>query len=167
MRLLLSGFKALYGSLPSCFMFFGYLSIFSSVFSSLSSKCAITFLHVKLTGMIFPFSFHVHVLRGGPTSCGITAGATVCITWIFQQRHRSSAKCLRSCCALRSAAIFPVTFCSATPSGVGACSSVQLPKNCVWMHVKYKKQTWMPKQLISLVLLYTCWNATLFFWHAQ
>lgn len=47
---------------------------------------------------------------------------------IFQERHRSSAKCLGSCCALRRAAIFPVTFRSATPSGVGACCSVRLPK---------------------------------------
>lgn len=108
---------------------------------------------------MFLFSFQVCVLCVGPTSCGITSGAAVCITWIFQERHPSSAKCCGSCCVLRGTAIFPVTFRSATPSAVGACPSVQLPKSCVWMHVKHKKQMWMPKQLIKLVLLYTCRNA--------
>lgn len=114
---------------------------------------------LQLTAVVFSFSFYECVLCSGPTSCGITSGAAVCITQIFQECHRSSAKCFGSCCALRGAAIFPVTFCSATPSGVGACCSVLMPKSCVWLHVKHKKQTWMPKQLIKLVLLYTCWNA--------
>lgn len=60
----------------------------------------------------------------------------------FRAAGRSSAKRLGSCCASRATLpYFPLTFRSATPSGVGACSSAPLPKSRVWMRVKHKKQT--------------------------
>lgn len=124
-------------------------SLFFESISVLSSDCGLPFSFSKLvmqglqlTAAAFSFSFwSARPLVPDPRSRGITSGAAVCITRIFQEHHRSSAKCLGSCCALRGAAIFPVTFRSATPSGAGACSSVRLPKSCVWMHVKHKKQT--------------------------
>lgn len=115
---------------------------------------------LQLTAGMFPFSFQVCVVCDGAVSCGITSGAAVCVTWIFHERHRSSDKrCVSSRCVLRGPAIFPVTLRSAAPSGAGACSSVRLPKSCVWMHVKHKKQMWRPERLINLVLLCTCQNA--------
>lgn len=73
---------------------------------------------------------------------GPTSGAAACVTlesFTIVIAHLPNASVHVVLCA--AAAIFPVTFCSATPSGVGSGSSVWLPESCVWMHVKHKKQT--------------------------
>lgn len=84
--------------------------------------------------------------RAFPQPDGHLAASHLELEKTFRAAGRSSAKCLGSCCASRATRpYFPLTFRSATPSGVGACSSALLPKSRVWMRVKHKKQTWMPE----------------------